>query len=70
MFNILKINIGVHAKSLQSYLTLCDTMDHIPLGSSVHGILQAGMLEWVSMPYSRDSSQPRDCGTQFIQIVQ
>ena len=68
MFNILKINIGVHAKSLQSYLTL-DTMDHIPLGSSVHGILQARMLEWLSMPYSRGSSQPRDCGTQFIQIV-
>ena len=29
-------------------------------GSSVHGILQAGMLEWVAIPFSRGSSQPRD----------
>ena len=31
----------------QSYLTLCDPMDYSPLGSSVHGIFQAGTLEWV-----------------------
>ena len=34
--------------SLQSYLNLCDRMDHSPLGSSIHGILQARTLEWVS----------------------
>ena len=34
--------------------------DRSPPGSSVHGILQAGILEWVAMPSSRDSSQPRD----------
>ena len=34
--------------SLQSYLTLCDCMDHSPPGSSIHGILQARTLEWVS----------------------
>ena len=35
----------VHAKLLQSCLTLCDPMDHSSLGSSVHGILQARILE-------------------------
>ena len=35
-------------------------MDCSPSGSSVHGILQARILEWVSMPSSRGSSQPRD----------
>ena len=46
------------AKSLCSCLTLCDPMDCSPPGSSVQGILQAGILEWVAMPSSRGSSQP------------
>ena len=50
----------VHVKSLQSCLTLCDPMDCSLSGSSVHGILQARMLEWVSMLSSRGSSWPRD----------
>jgi len=37
-------------------LTLCDPMDCSPPGSSVHGILQARILEWVAMPSSRRSS--------------
>ena len=41
-------------------LTLCDPMDCSLLGSSVHGILQAIMLEWVAIPFSKGSSQPRD----------
>ena len=41
-------------------LTLCNPMDCSPPGSSVQGILQAAMLEWVAMPSSRGSSQPRD----------
>ena len=41
-------------------LTLCDPMDCSPPGSSVHGILQARILEWVSMPFSRRFSWPRD----------
>ena len=45
---------------VQSYLTLCDPMDCSLPGSSVHGIVQARILEWVSMPSSRGSSQPRD----------
>ena len=46
----------VHA---QSCLILCDPMDCSPPGSSVHGILQARVLEWVAVSYSRGSSQPR-----------
>ena len=38
----------------------CDAMDCSPPGSSVHGILQARILEWVAIPFSRGSSQPRD----------
>ena len=44
----------------QSYLTLCDAMDCSPPGSSVHGILQASIPEWVAMPSSRGSSQARE----------
>ena len=44
------------AKSLQSCPTLCNPMDCSPPGSSAHGILQARILEWVSMPSSRGSS--------------
>ena len=40
--------------------TLCDPMDCSPPGSSVHGILQARILEWVAIPFSRGSSTPRD----------
>ena len=40
----------------QSCPTLCDPMDCSLPGSSVHGILQARILEWVDMPFSRGSS--------------
>ena len=50
----------MHAKSIQSCLTLCDPMDCSPPGSSVLGILQAGVLEWVAMPFSRGSSRPQN----------
>ena len=43
----------------QSSPTLCDPMDCSPPGSSVHGILQARILEWVAIPSSRGSPQPR-----------
>ena len=48
------------AMSLQSCLTLCNSMDCSFSGSSVHGVLQARTLEWVAMPSSRGSSWPRD----------
>ena len=46
------------AQLLQSCPTLCDPMHGSPPRSSVHGILQARILEWVAMPSSRGSSQP------------
>ena len=45
---------------IQSCLTLCDPMDCSLPDSSVRGILQAIILEWVAIPFSRGSSQPRD----------
>ena len=48
------------AKSLQSCLSLCDPVDCSPPSSSVYGIPQAWILEWVAMPSSRGSSWPRD----------
>ena len=44
----------------QLCLTLCSPMDCSPPGSSVHGIFQARILEWVAISYSRGSSWPRD----------
>ena len=45
IINIIKVKVC---------LTLCDHMDRSPPGSSVHGILQARILEWVAVPFSRD----------------
>ena len=42
------------------YLTLWDPMDCSPSGSSVHGISQARILEWIDISFSRGSSRPRD----------
>ena len=50
-----KKNLGA-----QLCLTLCDPMDCRLPGSSARGILQASILEWVAMPFSRGTSQPRD----------
>ena len=53
----------VSLKSSQNCVVLlnsCDCMDCSPSGSSVHEILQAGILEWVAIPFSRGSSRPRD----------
>ena len=44
----------------QSCPTLCNPKDCSPPGSSVHGILQARILEWVAIPFSRGSSSSRD----------
>ena len=47
-------------KVTQSCPTLCDPVDCSPPGSSIHGILQASILEWVAISFSRGSSQLRD----------
>ena len=54
------LGVCVHAKSLQLCPTLYSPMDYSLPGSSVHGILQARILEWVAMPSSRAFSSPRD----------
>ena len=51
-------------KGAQSCPTLCDPVDY-----TVHGILQARILEWVAFPFSRGSSQPRD-QTQVFSIAE
>ena len=48
-----------HLKS-KDIMTLCDPLDYSLPCSSVHGILQARTLEWVSIPFSRGYSKPRD----------
>ena len=50
-------------ESFQSCVTLCDPMDYI-----VHGIIQARILKWVAVPFSRGSPQPRD-QTQVTHIA-
>ena len=46
-------------KVVQSCPAFCDPMDYSPPGSSVCGTLQAGILEWVAIPFSRGPSWPR-----------
>ena len=54
---------------------LCDPVDCSPPGSSVHGVSQARILEWVAISFSRGSSQPRDqtsisCPSRWIVYTQ
>ena len=55
-----KLTQKVKVLVAQSHGTHCNPMDCSPPGSSVHGILQARILEWVAIPFSKGSSQPRD----------
>ena len=52
--------VKVKVLVIQSCLTLCDPMDSSLAGSFVHGILQARILEWVAISFSRGSSQSKD----------
>ena len=58
--SMLSREVKVKMLVTQSCPTLCNPMDCRPLGSSVHGILQARILEWAAVPFSRGSSAPRD----------
>jgi len=51
---------GLGCICVQSCSTLCDPMDCSLQGSSLHGVLQAKLLEWVAISFSRWSSWPRD----------
>ena len=53
-------NIKVYVLVTQSCPALCNPMDCSPPGSSVFGILEAKIMEWVAVQFSRASSQPRD----------
>ena len=50
----------IKMKVTKSCLTLCNPMPCSPPGSSVHGLFQARVLEWVAISFSRGSSQPKD----------
>ena len=67
------LNLSQHQKEsesevTQSCLTLCNPMDCSPPGSSIHGIFQARILEWIAILFSRASFQPRD-RTQVLHIT-
>ena len=55
---ILKVKVKVLVT--QSCLSLYNPTDYNPLGTCIHAILQARILEWVAIPFCRGSSQPRD----------
>ena len=69
-----KLGMNTHTEEVKwsevalSCPILCDPMDCSPPGSSVHGIFQARILEWVAIFFSRVSSWPRD-GTQVFRIA-
>ena len=52
--------VGCCCLVTKSCLTLCDPIDCSPPGSTVHGIFQARILQWVAISFSRGSSRPRD----------
>ena len=58
--HFLCVKLKVKVLAAQPCPTLCDPIDCSPPGSSIHGILQARILEWVVVTFSRGSSQPRD----------
>ena len=53
----------------QLCLTLCNPMDSSPPGSSVYGILQARILEWVAMPTSRGSPRPQGSNLCLLRLL-
>ena len=64
------MHMCVHAKLLQSCLTLCDPIDHSPPGSCVQGVLQARILEWVACPPPRDLFHPGiKCVSFYISCI-
>ena len=57
---LVMLDIKVKVLAAQSCLTLCNLMDYSLSGSSIHGIFQTRILEWVVIPFSMGSSQSRD----------
>ena len=65
---VLKIRVAAAAKSHQSCPTLCDPIDGSPPGSSVHGILQARVLEWGAIAFSEIRVNDLNYFLQFTNI--
>ena len=61
--------VWVRAKSFHSSVILCNSLDCSPPGSSVHGILQARILERVAMPFSRDIPDPGIEPVSYISCI-
>ena len=59
-YRVIEKLLNIDCEIAQSCLTLCDPMDCSPPGSSIHGIFQARILEWVAISFSRGSSWPRN----------
>ena len=59
----------MHVKSLQSCLALCTSVDHSPPGSTVHGILQARIPEWVAMPSSKGSFPTQGLNVSLLHLL-
>ena len=57
---MLCVNCGGCCLVSRLYLTLCNPLGYSPPGSSVHGISQARILEWIAISFSRECSQPRN----------
>ena len=66
---LLSVFVCACVKVTQLCLTLCNPMDCSLPGASVRGILQARILEWVAIPFSRGSSQPGDRSQDRIRIA-
>ena len=68
MINFIIFPLKVKVLVAQLCPTLCDPVDCSPPASSVHRLLQARILEWAAVPFSRGSSRPRD-QTQVSRIA-
>ena len=71
------MSLGMHAQALQLHLILCDPMDSSLLGSCVHGVFPARILEWVALPPPGDvpdqgtepvSPAPLHCRGEYLSI--
>ena len=58
-----RLILMVKVKVAQSCPTVCKSMEY-----TVHGILQARILEWVAIPFSKGSSQPRDLTVSSLSV--
>ena len=63
-----KMEVSVKVLVIQACPTLCNAVDSSPPNSSVHGILQARILEWTAIPFSRGFSQTRGWTIHWVHL--